>query len=626
MPTPILLTVNHVEASDDMEWSLTPEEILGGTGRATLTVQDRTNTWEPQPHWDVKAEVRSTGHVLFRGEIIRTPLELPTGMPWRKWKLDCVDYNDQKPQRLIGALDGVTWQDVDGLGDYVNIDINAHSLRTDRLTIQHLFDKYFRVDGQAVDTDEFVGEYLVDFPMLSWQYSDLQSALEELASQIAQNLQFWLDPDLKFHWVAIPAWQELAQQMAGLGGDPNSPNSLSALMLPEANPGLLPISPYNLNNDEIGAFKVGFRELSFTFDGHAMPEQVYVQGGTGFVYNAPAIDPVGETIFIDPQGYGSLTTEKFRLTFLSSTKIWQKQANGLISSTFENFGPGGPYDVVFIRVPFNSANGKGGHFWQMTSGPKQGFLVDNDTNYFGYGSITVEKYVETVVEPEVGVGGSGWVNDAVQDLNKRQAYLRAPVSTTRAKRDALGGQALYRGSVPTLRGSCKVSGVDGWRAGQLVQITDSRLPATLNGKYFVIQRVSTTLIPGADVREYTIDWGDGPTSRYTMQPPKGGGDVRWPPPVNRVVIDTFDLAPGPNSTQTITAQLTDKAGAPWRIPGKVVKWTLEVYNSAGTLITGQGSLIPEVSATDSEGRARTVLTTGAMTGLVYFIFADVPVE
>lgn len=630
--TPVRLFVNHVEIVN-VEWEMTTEEILGGKGRARLVVQDRTNTWEPQPHWDVKAIRRSDSWVMFRGEIINEPVELPVGMPFRKWQLDCVDYSDQFPQRLIGAFDGVTWQDVDGLGDYVNIDPFAHSLATDKLTIQALFDRYIRVDGEAINTTEFVGEYLTDFGPIFWAYSNLQRALEELAGYIAANLQFWLDPDLKLHWITVPAWQELAQQAAALIAAPTS-GGLAALM-PSVVVERLQTSEADIS-DVPGAGEVGGRNLKFTFDGSDMPQQIYVRGSTGFVYNAPAVNPAGETVTINPEGYGSKSTDKFRLTFLSTTKVWRKGSNGLLDGTFVNHASGGPYEVEFIKVPYNSANGKGGHFWKLNTGPHVGYLVDNDTNYFNYGDILVEKYVVTVTEPQVGVGGSGWVNAVTQDPNKRQAYLEAGISSTEAIRDSFGGQALYRASFPTLRGSVTVDnrgpsdegdGTESWRVGQLVKITDARLPATLNGEYFIIQRVATSLLAETNIREYTIDWGDGPTSRYTADEKPGGGDeVTWPPPAVMVIIEAFDLSPGPNSSQVIVGQLANKAGGPWEIGGKVVKWALEAYTSpGGALVPGQGTLTPEASATDSHGRARTTLKTGPMAGLVYFVFADVTV-
>lgn len=630
MSGPIELYVDHV-LTPRMDWSLSCEEVLGSNGRATLVIQDRDNSYEPECHWDVKVVIASSGKVIFRGEIINEPEELPTGMPWRTWKLDCADYGNEFGQRLIGAFDGVTWQDVDGLGDYVNIDPHASSLDTDKLTVAALFDSYIRVDGEAIDADTYVGEYLTDFATIYWAYSNLQRALEELAAGIAQNLQFWLDPDLRFHWTVVPAWQDLPAGSGVAPADPVSVDSTLALMDPESDSTSYPPSPVDSGvvGDAPGALHC--RDLKYTLDGSAMPQQVYVQGGTGFVYNAPQVDPTGGTVTIDPSGYGSKPSQHFRLKFTTSTKIWHK-VSGLISSSFDTAAAGGPYDVSFVSVPFNPANGKGGHFWKLLTGPYVGKLVDNDTNYFGYGHITVQKIVPTTTPPSIGVGGSGWANSVTQDKNKRQAYLQAPISTTQSIRDALGGQALYRGQFPTLRGSFKVTGgtdadgdvkgPDGWRVGQIVHLFDSRLPSFLNDRDFFIQRVQTTLIAGQDLREYVIDWGDGPVSRYTYQAHGAGDDGSFPPPATEFEIDAFDLSPGPSSKQVITGQLVAKDGTPWRIPDKVVKWTLEAYNSSGAAVA-EGSIDPEVSATDANGRARTTFTSGATAGIVYFVFGAV---
>jgi hypothetical protein len=91
-----------------------------------------------------------------------------------------------------------------------------------------------------------------------------------------------------------------------------------------------------------------------------------------------------------------------------------------------------------------------------------------------------------------------------------------------------------------------------------------------------------------------------------------------------VTVTAYDLEPGSSSSQVITGQLTNKSGQPWAIAGKTINWTLEVYNSAGALQTGQGHLDPIVAATDGNGKARTTLHTGTTTGLVYFVFADCP--
>lgn len=622
------LLVNGVDKSGDLEWELTIEEVLGGVGRATLTVQDRTNSWEPQPHDEIQAIIVSSGHRLFWGEVPNLPLNLELGMPWRKWVLDCVDWNDQPSQRLVGALDGKTWiEDPPGFGVYVNIDPDATSLGTDKLTVQNLFDKYLRINGNAVDATTFVNEYLTDFAAVTWASTYLSNALEELAALIVENLQFWIDPDMKFHWVTIPSWRDLAQDYVTVSIDEAA--SVFALMTPEMPvAGGLEISPYVLSDSL--ATGIGFESLKFQFEGSNMPEQIYVRGGTGYSYNAPPIPAVEETKVVVKNPISG-TPGRYTLKFLAETKLWHVDSTGYIALAFDLFGPSDTeFEVKWVEVPWHIVRNKGGHFWKLLTGPNAGKLVDNDTNVLsGYGEILVQKISTSggeLADPEVGTGGSGWVGSIDQDRNKRQAYLDAAISTTKAQRDAIGGQALYRASYPTLRGTAtKVRGYDGWRVGQLVKVIDARLPAWLNNKYYVIQRVRTKLVAENDLREYDLDFGDGPTSRWSADA-QGGDDGSFPPPAIMIDVKVHDLSPGPNTVQAIEGRLVNGRGEAWALGGKTVNWYHEAYNSLGVLQTGQGSISPTVSITDKNGVARTKLTSGPTAGLVYYVFAFVVVE
>jgi hypothetical protein len=606
-----------------MEWSLSCEEILGGVGRATLTVQDRTNSWEPATHDDIKVIIAATGWVIFRGEVVSEPVELPVGMPWRRWGMECSDYNNQLPLRLVGAIDGTVWMDADGFGDYIAVDAWANSTGSDRQTIQTLFDHYIRIRGSSIETSEFVGEYLVDLATVYWMYSTLQSALEELASFVSQNLQFWLDPDLKFHWQTIPAWQDLAQDAAAVLAD--ATQAPLARMVPELQTTQIVVAGQGVWMDGGPPGTISGRKLRFTYDGADQPEQAYIRGGTGFVYNN-GVDPIAEIPIEPTPAYPG----HYLLTFNAPTLVYSRHTTGYINLPGEEFGsPGMQVYVNPTLVPIDPVRLTGGGFWNMKTGAKVGWLVSRSTNRLGYGDITVVALDTTPHDPAappgppvIGIGGSGWSQSVVQDPNKRQVYVEAPQSTTHAERDSIGDQVLYRGRYPTLRGTVTVSGVDGWRVGQLMQLVDARLPAALNGRYFVIQRVATRLLPGTDLREYDLDWGDGPVARSTQQAREKPGT---PPPMTQIIVLPQDVTPKPETTQVVVGQLASMSGAPWAIPNKVVNWTLIALDSNNALVTGQGFLDPLTSTTDSAGKARTVLTTGARTDVTYFVFADSPV-
>jgi len=509
-PTPQQLFINHVEMSDDMEWSLTCEEILGGTGRATLTVQDRLNSsWIPQAHWDVKVVIRATGWVLFRGEIITPTLDLPVGFPWRKWVLDCSDYNNQPPQRLVGAPSGYIWGSLGPVPPYDLFaeDGNAISGSDDKGTIQSLIRAYLAVDGATPDVTRYVqdcGWHIAvrgAESLIWWNNTTLQAAIDEIDSYCTANAQDWLDPDLYWHHQAIPLWWLTPAE--------NDPGSLLRLF-PEAPPGLLDNAPAHIS-DTGDPGTIGCRGLSVKYDGSTMPQAVYVQGATGFVYNGGA----------------------------------------------------------------------------------------------------------------VAFGGTGWANNIFGDLpTLRQVYLSDPVTTT-DQRDAAGGRVLYRGSRPTLRGQLTVSGTDGWRCGQVFTLTDARLPDELNGHTFVIQGVHlVNLIPEQDVRVYQIDWGDGPTQRYSAHK-EDTPKVAWP--AVQVVIDAEDPVPQPLSTQTIVAHLADSAGLAWKVPGRTITWQVIGYDTnTGLPVDGQGSIDPVTSVTDNNGVAKTTLTAGDQRNISYFVYAETP--
>lgn len=613
MTKAIDLYINGTEVGDNMEWSCTTEEILGGQGRFTVAVQDRTNSYEPQVHWEVKVVIHSTGWVLGRGEIISQPTQLPVGPTWRTWVFDCADVNNELDWRLVGAVPGDIWIDEDGFGDYVDIDPYANTLADDAQTVTTLFDHYFRFNGAAVDTSGVVAFLTAGgFSPIYWTYTTLKSALDDLAALSTSNVQYWIDPDLIFHWAIIPAWYDLA-----FGGSPSARGLPSSPTLPGA--------PMAISDVADGITAIGCRGLSFDFDGSKMPEQVYMNGATGFSYSNG----------VDPFATGSAAPSPtvvptYKVTVNSSTNTYRVLSSGYIDNdlpvtTFA--AAGGPYDAEVKSFPINpGGEHRGGTFYHLLGGPNAGALLSIHTNALGYGDITAVAIPPTPPPgppvPIIGVGGSGWVGGVEQDPNKRQAYFDSSQSVDQASRDSIGGQQLYRGSFPTLRGTLTLSGTDGWRVGQQFVLTDVRLPTALNGKTFVIQRVSTSLLPETDIRQYQLDWGDGPVQRASAQPKPR---ERVGNPAVQVNVTYEDATPPLGSTQTITGQMATSSGVAWKIPGKTVVWVLAVTDAFGDPVAGQGSLDPPVSTTDRNGSARTQLTAGTMFGLTYQIQANVAV-
>jgi hypothetical protein len=147
-----------------------------------------------------------------------------------------------------------------------------------------------------------------------------------------------------------------------------------------------------------------------------------------------------------------------------------------------------------------------------------------------------------------------------------------------------------------------------------VTITDAAL--ALSGARFMIQRVQFGFITPS-VRRYRIEWGDAPTTRLTDGPPaqgRGARDTFVASPTHAFRVLAEDLTPRPGATQTITAQLVNGAGEPWRLRGKTATWSLVVTDEDGNVVTGSGSVSPSTSDTDADGKATTVLTAPTTEG------------
>lgn len=101
--------------------------------------------------------------------------------------------------------------------------------------------------------------------------------------------------------------------------------------------------------------------------------------------------------------------------------------------------------------------------------------------------------------------GSGWVYNKGSDfaLGAVSTFLDRPNSDTVGDRNRRG-RAFLRRQEEVVSGSFKVQGTTGWRAGQLLTITDAQLG--LSSKTYEIRRVSGELHPGSHT-VHTIEFG-----------------------------------------------------------------------------------------------------------------------
>ena len=177
-----------------------------------------------------------------------------------------------------------------------------------------------------------------------------------------------------------------------------------------------------------------------------------------------------------------------------------------------------------------------------------------------------------------------------------------------------------------LRGSFTVGGEnspapDGWHVGQVVKITDSRMPAYLNGRFYTIQRVSVTLIPDVNRRVYKIEWGDAPTRRASTRRPLAEQITAKTAQEPGVLYDITGRVqnPLPGSTVFVTGQLMDAKKSPVRVSGVNVNLELHVWDDTGTPQLGVGAISPAAVTTDEMGQWETAMTVGPQKGWHYCV-------
>ena len=218
--------------------------------------------------------------------------------------------------------------------------------------------------------------------------------------------------------------------------------------------------------------------------------------------------------------------------------------------------------------------------------------------------------------------GSGWW-PALPSGALPQAMLDAPSAVDAITKSAAATRARTSGQQGILRGKLVVGNErhhpDGWHVGQAFKLNDVRLPGYLNGRYYVIQRVTTTLVPGQNWRVYAIEWGDAPIARLSSRKAPGSSATATPPALPGRVWEAAysEFTPLPSSVVTVVGQLTGDDGTPRRVANVSVSLEILTWDATNTLIAPVGSLSASVVTTDTMGRWTTDLTVGSQLGYSY---------
>ncbi len=215
------LYINGMDRTPVSEWDAKWAIRTDGVGQLTVTIQDRTN--DPTLEYGRERELISYevgGVQQFDGEIVQSRLDLPVGMPWRRWTITATDWNTIFDLRLVGCPTGYTWVTNDGGKSYIAVDINAPNAGDDTATIVNWFDAYCRTsDNRTFDTGSFVGNYIANNvindpytgqPRIQPQLTTLRSAVDMLRAYGDRPIFCWIGPPLlrggspRVHWTVFP--------------------------------------------------------------------------------------------------------------------------------------------------------------------------------------------------------------------------------------------------------------------------------------------------------------------------------------------------------------------------------------------------------------------------------------
>lgn len=226
------------------------------------------------------------------------------------------------------------------------------------------------------------------------------------------------------------------------------------------------------------------------------------------------------------------------------------------------------------------------------------------------------------------INGTGWGHSTAPGTDKRQVLVDAQ-ALDETTRDAIADAYTAYGSRARLRISVDVCGrpdqqVDGWHCGQLVKITDARLPTSLNEQLWPIMALEGQTVPGhRELRVYRLTLGDAPVGRFYAKSGYTPTAVnltkpRTPAKVHQVTPEHYDIAGG-EPAQTLVSQLQDTTGSPMAQPGVVVSWTMKITDITGLVVTtSDASLSSASETTNNDGQTFVQFTSDSTRSDLYY--------
>lgn len=612
----------------EQSW-ITVTETVPGSATAKMKIYDLTNSIVINRFDPIIVFDTTNTKNIFQGYVQKRQIDVVA--TYRIWTLDCVDLNSVTDTTLVGVPNGTSWQLSAG-GQWTPLDPNAVvNGGSDVSAAQNLISAYW-VYPVSLDTTTYMtvtNPAIATPDGISWNRVTLRQALNDVATAAGPFTVWWIDADAKLHWTNKP---QTGAPSGPLGTQPTLPT-----LFPQGpNPPLVQ-APYGISDAPDFVTTIPYENFTYILDDSGGAFALYANGATDYTRTVTGMTPDGITSL----STGSTTPPSnpynayYTATLTTAPiQIYSRDNQGCIHQPYWSYGS--PGQVLYVNpIYITPCSTGGGHFWEIKNGTPgtipNGYLIPQTNSTVIIAPITTPPPPPpppgTTPTDVVGVGGTGWVNGSAPSWLSR--YIDLPDAMTQADRDMKGTVALQYMSQSVVRGTADVvrPGIL-YRAG--MQLTVTSTPAGLISSPQMIQRVTTTFLSGTDERRASMEWGTAPLGsiglrRQAQQKPQ----TKLGALQHKVSVKNTNPMPG--STITISTQLVNASGEPWRVAGKIVDWSVQVFDSKGNDVTAtsQGgatgwSLAQNETQTYSDGSSSTQLTLATATGYQYFVTATSP--
>lgn len=262
MPT-VVISIGGTERTLSLPLeTITVEESIDAPATFKGTIWDADRSITVAKRDDITAT--DDDECVFRGMVMTRKYR--RGGAGRWIDITGVDYSRTLDERQVGVPDGGFSIGSDNAGNLNSVDNDAHSWDNDKVSIAEWFSAY--VAGPIVwDVDTFVTEYISGLGATPfYPRGTMRQALDQLAGFVGPTLHWFLRPftdHVAIIWIKFPVDSD--------GHIPDDDDTLDE-------------APFGIDEDPDDVTTFDPDSIEPEFDGSNMPESVYIDGKTGFVF------------------------------------------------------------------------------------------------------------------------------------------------------------------------------------------------------------------------------------------------------------------------------------------------------------------------------------------------------